>query len=71
MGECGHKYRSIVINGAISFVKNLEEKKYGMEVILDHLEDNPTVFKEKTLKNEKMYNSIAILRLDIIGKKGQ
>lgn len=73
MGECNHKYRSIVINGKISFVENLEEKKYGMEVILDHLEDNPSVIKERSLKNEEMYNSIAILRLDIkdiIGKKG-
>jgi uncharacterized protein len=73
MGQCNHKYRSIVINGKISFVENLEEKKYGMEVILDHLEDNPSVIKERSLKNEEMYNSIAILRLDIkdmIGKKG-
>lgn len=74
MGECAHKYRSIVINGKISIVENLEEKKYGMEVILEHLEDNPSVIKERALKNEKIYNSIAILRLDIkdiIGKKGQ
>jgi nitroimidazol reductase NimA-like FMN-containing flavoprotein (pyridoxamine 5'-phosphate oxidase superfamily) len=73
MGECNHKYRSIVINGKISFVENLEEKKYGMEVILDHLEDNPSVIKERSLKNDEMYNSIAILRLDIediTGKKG-
>jgi len=36
MCECGHEYRSIVINGRISFVESLEEKKYGMEVILNH-----------------------------------
>jgi uncharacterized protein len=55
-------------------VENLEEKKYGMEVVLGHLEVNPSAVKEKALKNEKMYNNIAILRLDIkglIGKKGQ
>jgi uncharacterized protein len=45
-----------------------------MEIILNHLEDNPSVVKEKALKNEIMYNNISILRLDIktlIGKKGQ
>jgi nitroimidazol reductase NimA-like FMN-containing flavoprotein (pyridoxamine 5'-phosphate oxidase superfamily) len=74
MGECGHKYRSVVINAKISFVEDLAKKKYGMEVILKHLEDTPSVVKEKTLKNENMYNNIAILKMDIIsltGKKGQ
>lgn len=74
MGECGHKYRSIVIDGKISFAKDLEEKKYGMEIILKQLEENPSVVKSKALKSEKMYDNIAILRLDIrslSGKKGQ
>jgi uncharacterized protein len=74
MGECGHEYRSIVINGRISFVESLEEKKYGMEVILNHLEYNPYIIKEKTLKNENMYNNISILKMDImslVGKKGR
>ncbi|MBV7273850.1 pyridoxamine 5'-phosphate oxidase family protein [Clostridiaceae bacterium UIB06] len=74
IGECGHKYRSVVIDAKISLVESLEEKKYGMEVILNHLEDIPSVVKEKSLKNENMYNNIAILKMDIIslsGKKGQ
>jgi len=74
MGECGHKYRSIVIKGEISFVKTLDEKKYGMKIILDHLEDNPSLIREKKIKSETMYNNIAVLRLNIeslAGKKGQ
>jgi uncharacterized protein len=74
MGDCSHKYRSIVIDGKISIVENLEEKKYGMDVILNHLEETPSVIKERALKNENMYNNIAILRLDITsltGKRGQ
>lgn len=74
MGECGHEYRSIVINGRISFVQSLEEKRYGMEVILNHLENTPSIIKEKTLKNENMYNNISILKMDIksfVGKKGR
>ncbi|WP_411680048.1 hypothetical protein [Clostridium thailandense] len=42
MGECSHKYRSVV--------------------------------KERSLKNDNMYNNITILKMDIIsltGKKGQ
>lgn len=74
MGECGHEYCSVVINGKISFVQNIEEKKRGMEVILNHLENTPSVVKEKALKNEKVYTNIAVLRMDIIniiGKKGR
>lgn len=74
MGECGHEYRSVVINGKIFFVQDIEEKKRGMEVILNHLENTPSVIKEKALKNEKVYNNIAVLRMDIIniiGKKGR
>jgi Predicted flavin-nucleotide-binding protein len=73
-GECGHKYRSVVISGIITFLEDIEDKKRGMEVILNHLEENPAAIKEKALKNEEMYNNIAILRLDIkslTGKKGQ
>jgi uncharacterized protein len=45
-----------------------------MEVILNHLEYNPYIIKEKTLKNENMYNNISILKMDImslVGKKGR
>jgi len=72
--ECGHEYRSIVINGRISFVENIEEKKCGMEVILKHLEDTPDIIKARSLKNDEIYNNIEILKLNIIsltGKKGR
>jgi nitroimidazol reductase NimA-like FMN-containing flavoprotein (pyridoxamine 5'-phosphate oxidase superfamily) len=74
MNECGHEYRSVVINGKVSFVENLEEKKHGMEVILKHLEDQPNIVKERSLKKDEVYHNIAILRLDIeslTGKKGR
>lgn len=70
MGKCAHKYRSIVINGKISLIENLEEKKYAMEILLNHLEDNPSVVKERALKDESVYNNVAILKLDIESLNG-
>lgn len=72
--ECGHEYRSLVIRGTISYVEQLDEKKQGMEVILKHLEDEPSIIKERSLKNDAVYNNILILKLDIkeiTGKKGR
>ncbi len=73
-GECAHKYRSVVLDGKIVTVSDIEEKKHGMNVLLNHLEDNPATVKKRTLKNDQIYDKFAILRLDIsdiTGKKGQ
>jgi nitroimidazol reductase NimA-like FMN-containing flavoprotein (pyridoxamine 5'-phosphate oxidase superfamily) len=74
MDECGHEYRTIVIHGKISFVTELEAKMHGMLVILNQLEDNPTIVKERSLNNPGVYEKISILKLDvenISGKKGR
>lgn len=73
-GECGHNYRSVVIKGNITIVQDISEKIYGMETILAHLENIPSVIKERSLKNNEVYNNILILRLDIksiTGKQGR
>jgi uncharacterized protein len=71
MDDCGHEYRTIVIDGKISFVMDLEDKMHGMDVILNHLEDNPSMIKERSLRNVEMYNSISILKLDLAGMTGK
>jgi nitroimidazol reductase NimA-like FMN-containing flavoprotein (pyridoxamine 5'-phosphate oxidase superfamily) len=74
MDECGHGYRSVVMEGKITFIEKLEDKVHGMEVILNHLEENPSIVSERSLKNPEIYRGIAILRLDIqavTGKKGR
>jgi uncharacterized protein len=70
--DCKQLYRSVVFWGNMVVVEPLEEKKYGMEVLLKHLEPNPQIMREKSLKTERAYNTVTILRLDIIriyGKK--
>jgi nitroimidazol reductase NimA-like FMN-containing flavoprotein (pyridoxamine 5'-phosphate oxidase superfamily) len=65
MNDCDHKYRSVVFWGKMSIVKNLEEKEQGIEVILNHLENNPEKIRERFLKTEERYHNVTILRLDI------
>jgi hypothetical protein len=45
-----------------------------MEVLLNHLEDDPDEVKERSLKSDEAYEGVGILRLDIkemIGKQGE
>jgi len=71
MGDCSHAYRSVVFWGKIHLIKNLKEKKYGMDVLLNHLEDNPKKLKQRNLKSEEAYRKVGILRLDIEEMKGK
>lgn len=62
---CGQAFRSIVYRGTISIVKDIEEKKHGFDILIDHLEKNPEEVKKNLLKSEEVYIKPAILRLDI------
>ncbi len=71
MSACSHKYRSIVFWGKIVFTKDLEEKKHGFDVLLNHLEENPSKVKKSLLKNEESYVDTCIIRLDITKVTGK
>jgi len=71
MNDCSHKYRSIVFWGKMETVEDLEEKEYGFNIILNHLEDNPGIIKKRFLKNEQVLDNICILRLNIIEMTGK
>jgi uncharacterized protein len=74
MGECTHAYRSVVLYGTVVEVKDLAEKKHGLDVMLRHLEDDPETVKKKSLKDDAAYDRAAILRFDIAdmtGKEGR
>ncbi len=71
MNDCSHKYRSIVFWGKMATVEDLEEKKHGFNIILNHLEDNPGKIKKRLLKNKQAYDNICIIRLNIIEITGK
>ncbi|MHA1671387.1 MAG: pyridoxamine 5'-phosphate oxidase family protein [Promethearchaeota archaeon] len=65
MNECGHAYQSIVLRGNLIIIENIEEKKHGFDVLINHLEENLEKMKTKHLNNEKSYVNTCMLRLDI------
>lgn len=74
MGECDQAYHSVVFWGKMNIVEDLQEKRYAVDVLLNHLEDDPARVRERSLKSDKVYTEVGILRLDILemtGKQGQ
>jgi hypothetical protein len=73
-GECAHAYRSVVFRGQVEILEDVAEKQHGLHVLIDHLEDDPSVMKKRLLTRENVYQRTAILRVkiqDISGKAGQ
>jgi nitroimidazol reductase NimA-like FMN-containing flavoprotein (pyridoxamine 5'-phosphate oxidase superfamily) len=64
-GACSHKYRSTVFWGEMTIIKDLGGKKHGFDVMLNHLEENPSKMKKRFFKDEKSYFDTCIMRLDI------
>ncbi len=74
MGECEHKYRSVVFLGKMCVVDEAEEKKHALNVMIDHLEQSSVEVKKRLLKNDEVYNKVKIIKLkieSITGKAGQ
>lgn len=74
MGECEHAYRSVVMWGRMSVIHDLGEKKSALTVMIQQLEDQPDVVRERTFKDDKRIKNVGILRLDIdeiTGKQGE
>ncbi len=71
MGECDQAYRSVVFWGRMQKVENLQEKKHGMQILLNHLEDDPDQVRKRILKSDEAYEEVGILRLDITEISGK
>ena len=73
-GECAHAYRTVVFWGKMHIIEELDEKKHAMQVMLCQLEDDPDEIRRKSLQDDKAYERLGILRLDvqeISGKQGR
>jgi len=63
---CEHVFKTAVFWGTMEVVSDLEEKKHGMSVLLNHLEEKESVVKGYILKSEASYSKMEVLRLRIL-----
>lgn len=71
-GMCEHRYRSLVIRGKMSVVRDLETKKHGIETLMSHHEPDPGPIRARNLADEADYERFIILEMkieDITGKQ--
>ena len=71
MGQCEQGYRSLVYRGKMSVVCDVEEKKHGLGVLLDQLEDEPSLLKSKYLSNLETLGKVCILKITISEMTGK
>lgn len=71
LNDCEHLYSSVVMWGKMSLIMDLDEKKYAMDVLLNHLEENPEPIKARNFKNDEMYNKFALLKLEYTEMTGK
>jgi nitroimidazol reductase NimA-like FMN-containing flavoprotein (pyridoxamine 5'-phosphate oxidase superfamily) len=72
-GKCAHAYRSVVFTGSAEILENLDDKKHGMDILLNHQEKNPEIIRKRLLAREKAYDKFVMMRIkieDVTGKAG-
>ncbi|MFX0035427.1 MAG: pyridoxamine 5'-phosphate oxidase family protein [Candidatus Hermodarchaeota archaeon] len=68
---CGQAFRSVVFKGQMVILEKLDEKKYGIEILVNHLETDPELIKKKFLQKDIVYENLGILRFDIANITGK
>ena len=69
--QCEQNFRSIVFRGRMSIVHDLDEKKHGLNILLEHLEGEPDPIKKRNVPDDKSYKKVAILKLKITEMTGK
>lgn len=63
--ECGHNYRTAVFWGEMKIVNDINEKKHGISVLLNQLENKTEIIIDKLSKSDNYYDKMEILKLEI------
>ena len=50
----------------MKIISDLDEKKHGMTILLNHLENKPEIIGDRLSKSDNYYDKLEILKLEII-----
>jgi nitroimidazol reductase NimA-like FMN-containing flavoprotein (pyridoxamine 5'-phosphate oxidase superfamily) len=73
-GECSHVYRTVVIRGKMELLDDAADRVKGMEVMINHLEENPEKIMAKVHQGTESWKNTVMMRLtidEITGKEGK
>jgi len=72
--KCKQRYRSVVIRGEIEILTIEAEKQKGIDILLNHLEENPDIVRAAACHTPEQFRDVQIWRLkigEITGKEGE
>lgn len=72
--KCEHAYRSAIIRGKVEILSDDPDKRKAIDLMIEHLEDNPGIMKESTRNKPAQFKEVQIWRLtieEITGKEGK
>jgi nitroimidazol reductase NimA-like FMN-containing flavoprotein (pyridoxamine 5'-phosphate oxidase superfamily) len=64
-GKCEHKYQSLVLRGDIGLVNTLDEKKHGIDILMDCQESDSDLVRKRNFRDDTDYDIFNMLRFDI------
>lgn len=69
-GACDHAFRSVHLEGAFTFIDDLDEKKHALSLMIDQLESDPAAVKARVLK-PKAIKTVTIGKITIAAMTGK
>jgi len=72
--KCKQRYRSVVIRGEIEILTDESEKQTAIDVLLNHLEENPDAVRAAVCEKSEPFRDMQIWKLrikEITGKEGE
>lgn len=71
-GACRHHYVSVVLTGRMAVVRDADEARHGMRVLLGQLENDPEqVWEHNRLDAAAVYERMLVARLDVESVTGK
>jgi len=71
--ECEHRYKSVVIRGKVRILTAEDDKRKAIEMMLNHLEENPEIMRAKLPGKAEQLRAVQIWQLvieEMSGKEG-
>jgi nitroimidazol reductase NimA-like FMN-containing flavoprotein (pyridoxamine 5'-phosphate oxidase superfamily) len=69
-GKCDHLFATVHFEGRVSFIRDSDEKKHALTVMIQALEDNPYEVIKEQLTTASLAR-VTVGRIDILSKSGK
>ncbi len=69
-GHCNHAFRSVQFRGQVSFLKDVEEKRRALSLMVEQLEPDPETVKAQML-GQKRVCAVTVGKIAIEGMSGK